>query len=518
MKKIDTVGFIEKSKIKHGDYYNYDLVEYNGAHELVTIICPIHGNFSVKAYRHLQCGCKKCGNIASGIARKTSLVEFIQRANKIHENRYDYGTVAPFSTQHEKITIRCNLHGEFHQAANDHLKGSGCSACGRELIGAASRSRSIEKMLSSEEFVAKARRVHGDKYSYVPTIYRGSRYKVTIHCDDHGNFEQLPSNHLVGNNCPECAKDRRYVANVFITGSSSISLEEFVNRAIEVHGNKYDYVSYTSEFHVGIVCLDHGFFNQRKLDHLGGAGCPQCSRNRAAEELRITEREFLSRLMEKYENRVNLIGSYTGFSNRTLFTCVIHGDFESSPSNILTSRHGCSSCGIAVKGRSHTQETFEKRAKEIHGDIYTYGTFSRTSDKMEIICPIHGSFQQNAGNHLSGYSCPRCASKTVKQNRWLDLMNVSRENREIRIDINGNSFIVDGLAKDTVYEFWGDFWHGNPKRYDHSVINSVTKTTFGELHAKTESKRKLLLSKYKLVEIWESDWDKIYAKQNNRQG
>ena len=69
----------------------------------------------------------------------------------------------------------------------------------------------------------------------------------------------------------------------------------------------------------------------------------------------------------------------------------------------------------------------------------------------------------------------------------------------------------------TVYEFWGDWWHGHPDYFDPTAIHPMAKVTYGELYQKTMEKRKLILSSgYKLVEIWEHDFDKIEGKVGKR--
>jgi hypothetical protein len=123
--------FIEKANLKHNFKYSYSLSIYNGYKNKIVIICPIHGEFSQRVNDHLSgCGCPKCG-IESKISKKIlSLEEFILRANKIHNNKYNYKLVS-YKNAHTKVVISCDKHGNFEQSPANHLSGKGCNKCGR---------------------------------------------------------------------------------------------------------------------------------------------------------------------------------------------------------------------------------------------------------------------------------------------------------------------------------------------------------------------------------------------------
>ena len=62
----------------------------------------------------------------------------------------------------------------------------------------------MAKKMTTEEFIEKAKAVHGDKYDYSKVVYNGANEKVCIVCPEHGEFWQYPSNHLGGSGCPKC--------------------------------------------------------------------------------------------------------------------------------------------------------------------------------------------------------------------------------------------------------------------------------------------------------------------------
>jgi hypothetical protein len=126
--------------------------------------------------------------------------------------------------------------------------------------------------LSHNEFITKARAIHGDKYNYLRTSYSIALKKVVILCPQHGEFLQFPFNHLKGSGCPKCGIDVR-------TGAR-FDTQEFILRARASHGDKYDYSKavYTGfSTSVEIVCLEHGLFFQRANNHIAGIGCPKCA-------------------------------------------------------------------------------------------------------------------------------------------------------------------------------------------------------------------------------------------------
>lgn len=119
------------------------------------------------------------------------------------------------------------------------------------------------RKLTKEQFIEKAIEIHGNKYDYSKVNYIDAKTKVCIVCPEHGDFLQLPYNHLNGNGCPSCARHKW-------------DTDSFIKKAMEVHGDKYDYSK--TEFKstrekVCIICPEHGEFWQYPLSHLNGNGC-----------------------------------------------------------------------------------------------------------------------------------------------------------------------------------------------------------------------------------------------------
>lgn len=195
-----TEQFITKANAIHGDRYDYSSVEYVGSAEKVRIICSEHGHFEQTPSEHLVgSGCARCGFIAGADERRKTTEQFITEANAVHGDRYDYSLVEYLSGT-EKVTIVCLDHGPFEQIPNGHLGGKGCYVCG--IVASADAKRS-----TTEQFVAKARMVHGERYDYSLVDYVTNSKNVKIICPDHGPFLQIPAVHTDrGSGCADCAK------------------------------------------------------------------------------------------------------------------------------------------------------------------------------------------------------------------------------------------------------------------------------------------------------------------------
>lgn len=194
-RKLTTEEFIYKAKETHGNTYDYSKVQYVNAQTKVCIICPKHGEFWQIPRCHVQGnGCPRCNG---GV--KDTKETFIEKALRVHGNTYNYDNVNYIKSSNP-VEIICSIHGSFSQTPNDHLNGCGCPECGKL--------NNIQKQTKSQEkFIQQAKEVHGNKYTYNKVNYINNKTKVTITCSEHGDFEQLPYNHLQGQGCPKCGRE-----------------------------------------------------------------------------------------------------------------------------------------------------------------------------------------------------------------------------------------------------------------------------------------------------------------------
>ena len=141
--KLTKEEFVRRSRLVHGDKYDYSKAEYINSQTKTRIICPIHGEFWQTPQHHMEgFGCARC----SGCNKKTT-EEFIQDAKKIHDDKYDYSKT-DYKGNKIKVCIVCPKHGEFWQKPNNHLSGKhGCPECAK-VRKSAGESR-IMKFLNS---------------------------------------------------------------------------------------------------------------------------------------------------------------------------------------------------------------------------------------------------------------------------------------------------------------------------------------------------------------------------------
>lgn len=199
-----TEKFIEKAKIVHKDRkYDYSKSVYKRNETLITITCPIHGDFRQTPHSHLLGrGCPKCAKERIREKELSCISEFIYKAKNIPEHNkrgYDYSK-AVYQGNKIPVCIICPKHGEFWQTPHDHLGGHGCPKCAQEI-------KSKKRTLCTEEFIYKAKtngKHKNNMYIYSKTNYINNHTKVCIICPKHGEFWQMPYAHLNGQGCPKC--------------------------------------------------------------------------------------------------------------------------------------------------------------------------------------------------------------------------------------------------------------------------------------------------------------------------
>jgi len=356
--------------------------------------------------------------------KKLTIDLFIERAEKLHNNKYDY---SEFKYVNSKIKgkIICPKHGEFYQIPNAHLRGIKCPKCSNNLKS------------STFEFIKKSQIIHGDKYDYSKVDYINNKTPVTIICKLHGKFKQTPSHNLQNvSGCIMCKGSQKH-----------LSTKTFIKKSKLIHKNKYNYsnVNYKRwDTPVKIVCRKHGMFWQIPHGHLCGQGCPKC------------------------KGELNHIR-----------------------------------CNKGIK-------RFVFDAKIIHKNKYDYSNsiYKTTNTKMKIICKKHGKFYQTPKRHIAGVGCPKCSNIISKPEiEFLNYIKIpnTKNNRQKYLGIG--KIKVDGIRNNTIYEFLGDYWHGNPDSFNKLEYNKKCHKTFGELYKNTFKKfDKLKENGYEVNYIWESAW------------
>ena len=445
------------------------------------------------------------------MTKKKTTAEFIEDAIRIHGDKYDYSKTEYIKSS-LKVKIICKEHGEFEQTPNSHIgiQKQGCSRCSYIIRGKKSRE-------TTEKFIDKAKLIHGNLYDYTKTNYINSNKKIIIICSKHGEFEQTPNAHIQSQGCPKCG-----CINNGINRRKPV--EKFIEEAQKIHNNNYDYskINYINNLtKIKIICKIHGEFEQTSSAHVNnGQGCFKCGCINSGLNQRKSVEKFIKEATILHGNKYDYSKvNFKTQNDKIIITCKIHGDFNVVGYHHIYSLSGCSKC--SGKYQPTTDEFIEK-AKLIHGDTYEYSkvNYINSSTKIIIICEEHGEFEQTPDSHIGKMKCgcPYCCKNYSNVAiTWLNLMSKLKD-INIQHALNGNEFTIsntkykaDGycVETNTIYEFHGDYWHGNPKIYNKDDKTYFHKT-FGELYEKTLKKEEIIRSLgYNLVVIWESDFKKI---------
>jgi hypothetical protein len=336
-----TKTFIQAARVAHGDHYLYDRVSYKNAKTKVLIGCPDHSEpyyFDQSPSNHLRkAGCPKCGaKVISRTSPKDAKANFLSLAVEKHGDLYGYDEVV-FVDNKTPVKIFCPEHdGFFFQTPLIHVRGFGskCNIChGTKLKGV-------------DQFVADASKKHGDRYSYEKSVYVNNKTKIVITCVKHGDFEQLPHDHLRGHGCGRC------------NGGIGISQDDFQKKADDTHGGKFDYsktIFQGTKENITIICRNGHEFEQEAGGHMYGKGCAEC----AGVALKTTE-QFIEEAIEKHDGKYLYDRCvYVNAKTKVFVGCESHSEpfyFEVTPNNHL-SGNGCPKCPAT---RSRAEIEIEK--------------------------------------------------------------------------------------------------------------------------------------------------------------
>jgi len=236
------------------------------------------------------------------------------------------------------------------------------------------------------------------------------------------------------------------------------------------------------------------------------------------DDIKSREKKFLEIAVAVHGTKYDYsLVVYKNTDTKVKIICPVHGQFSQTPYKHANEKQGCPSCrGDKIsKTQRMSVELFVQRAKEIHNGKYDYSLveYKNAHTKVKLICANHGPFMITPNNHIYGVrgqggkiGCPACSNNvSYAGQEWLDSFKNPNIEREVVRHINEKKFKFDGFDKttNTVYEYFGSYWHGNPEKYKSTDINQKTKTTFGELYQATLNKISLIESAgYKLIFVW----------------
>lgn len=328
------------------------------------------------------------------------------------------------------------------------------------------------RRIGKEEFYLRCSDVQKSKYDYSLVDYKNNRTNITIICPNHGKFEQLPSVHLRGNGCPKCS------------GNYKHTNEEFIDRIKLIFGDKIKYHLvryYGLKNKVKIECPIHGVMEKFPQSLLRGSGCNICE----TKNYKINTKIFIERSINIHGCKYNYSKSiYINDSTPLDIICSKHGVFTQVP-NIHLSGHGCIFCSGRYR---YTNDQFIEKANLIHANKFDYSLvdYKNAHKKIEIVCKIHGTFEQKPNAHLMGNGCPSCKESKGEMEilKFLTEKNILFERQKTFNECRYKSLLFFDFfipSKNLCIEYDGEF-HFRPifgeKLFQSMVIRDSIKNKF----------------------------------------
>jgi hypothetical protein len=229
----------------------------------------------------------------------------------------------------------------------------------------------------------------------------------------------------------------------------------------------------------------------------------------------LTTKDIVEKCILTHKNKYDYsLVNYVNSKTKIKIICrTCSNIFEQLPYNHYGAKRGCSICyhkRISNKQRLPKNKFLEK-CKKIHYNHYDYSLVDYKNNRIKVKIKCNKCFQifeQRPMHHLVGNGCPKCWHETYTSKpeiEFLNLLNIKLRQQNI------GGYIVDGFDKgeNTIYEFLGDYWHGNPVKFGSNQLNTHLNKTFGQLYEKTKDRFKSLKQMgYNVKYIWENDWKK----------
>ena len=280
---------------------------------------------------------------------------------------------------------------------------------------------------------------------------------------------------------------------------------DIIKRFNDIHNNKYDYskVEYKNmNTKVCIICPEHGEFWQTPHNHLKGQNCPLCTKkSRSERETYDNKLKFIKKSTEIFNNKFDYSKvEYINNRTKVKIICPIHGEFEATPYEHISSQFGCKKCATEFISKNKIEKNkklFIEKASKIHNDKYQYNEeYNGIKNNISIICPIHGEFTQNIHDHLQGCGCPKCSIRLSNgENEIYEYLlslglHIIHNDRTI---LNGKELDIYIPEKKLAIEYNGLRWHS--EQFKNNARNYHIEKT-----------NKCIKQGIRLIHIFEDEW------------
>ena len=384
--------------------------------------------------------------------------------------------------------------------------------------------------MDKNTLISKSKEIFGDKYDFSLVADNfTTKEKLSIVCPIHGAFEKSYEKHIISKQgCPKCSGKFRYDTESFI--NECLTKDNVEN----ISFNEVVYVNNKTK--VKMVChckdengIEHGEFYIAPSHFLSGERCPKCRYVKSATKKRrdITEVIELANNIHNNKYDYSLITSYKNDREKLPIICKEHGLFYQTMNNHIKGKQGCPKCGKLKSSfeKSLTTEEFITRSNERHNNKYDYSKveYVKSADKVKIICPTHGEFEQIARNHIFGQGCPKCFQE--KSNFEKELFEYIKSILPNEVVIENDRTLLNGKEIDIYipnlkigFEANGLIWHS--EKFNDDKNYHLNKTILCEeksvylIHIfEDEWANKNDICKSRILNILNKIDEKIYARK-----
>ena len=304
-----------------------------------------------------------------------------------------------------------------------------------------------------------------------------------------------------------------------------VPLESFLSQLAAKHGLekfKFDPSTYSGKYAKMewecSICSSR-FSKAPRVLLQENVGCPSCFRNVTTQKQPRSEKEFVETSARIHGDKFTYYQSENQkWNNSTLVKRKCNDCATEVTQNPVSHlKNGCSICSQKFK---HDSRSFIVKSMKIWGpDAFDYSNvfYQGNKEHVDLKCKkCEHEFKVTPANHWTR-GCPKCAKKrfvSIGETEWLNSLGIPDAQRQYFVTLPGGEvYNCDAVVGMKIYEYYGDFWHGNPKRFPPELINVKTGTTMSELYQATLDREELLKQEgYEVITMWESDWIEMRKK------
>lgn len=421
-----------------------------------------------------------------------------------------------YSSLDSALTFNCSRGHQPFSTKPRHIltKNSGCPVCGQSTVAALNAT-------SIDSFV---QRLADRNSKYDPIEYVSSFAAMTkpatfkcLTCDH--TWTTLPKSIIAGSGCPACNAAKLSLSKQYTHSQFMMKLEQrnvdyqpVYPAADQVYSGIASKMRFECSIGHSWVARPGDILNNK-------SGCPHC-----AGTVKRSTGEAFQDLFDKWPHLQIVSRHGEQLGRRELLEVECHaGHNWDTHYERLMSGHYCPHCNGNAK---YTSDAFIGKLAATTSTIVVVGSYVGSHTPIEVECrACQHRWHARPYNLLNGYGCPQCSINnkfSKKAVAWLkaiektDNIKLQYACQDGEFRIPGTNYRADGYCADTntVYEFYGDYWHGNPTKFERAEFNVQANKTYGQLYEDTMVREQAIKAAgFSVISIWEDQYDKLVSDQ-----